>query len=165
MEKIKLRILVALLLCLVLCSACSPNKIKGKPPFLSISSLSAQEESLSAKFDIRNINDVELVIDSIEITIRVREVELTRYFSQMALTVDPNATEEVMVEDMPDEFARPLLAELERGDVASLPFFLEGRVHTRDDGYLPFRHEGHLYPIPGKPGTFRSATSRTREQR
>jgi hypothetical protein len=37
-------------------------------------------------------------------------------------------------------------------------------VHTTEDGYLDFKHEGYLYTVPGKPGQFRSATSRTREE-
>ncbi|HMB60166.1 MAG TPA: hypothetical protein VKN35_09670, partial [Xanthomonadales bacterium] len=114
---------------------------------------------------IRNINDVDMTIDAIDITIRARDSEFTRHNSALKLTLDPNATEEVAVDNMPDEIARPLLNDLESGTISSLPFSLQGRVHTLEDGYLSFEHEGHLYPIPGKPGQFRSATSRTRERR
>jgi LEA14-like dessication related protein len=165
MFKLKVRILYMLLLSSFVCVACSPQKIKGKPPFVSISSMTVMEQSLSADFDIRNINDVHMTIDSIDINIRVRDVELTRYDSEFNLTIDPNTTEEVPVEKLPDEFARELLNSLESGDVSSLPFSLEGRVHTVEDGFMPFKHEGHLYPVPGRPGQFRSASSRTRERR
>ena len=47
------------------------------------------------------------------------------------------------------------------GDVPNLPFRLEGRVHTEEDGFLRFKHKGHLYPVPGKPGQFRSATTQS----
>jgi len=127
--------------------------------------MSAKQDSLSARFDIRNINDVEMTIDAIDITIRTRDSELTRHNGALKLALDPNATEEVAVNNMPDEIARPLLTDLEGGTISSLPFSLQGRVHTLEDGYLSFEHEGHLYPIPGKPGQFRSATSRTRERR
>jgi LEA14-like dessication related protein len=164
MVKLKIRFLFLLLLSTLACVACSPQKIKGNPPFVSISSMTAMEQSLSADFDIRNINDVHMTIDSIDINIRVRDIEVTRYVSDFNLTIDPNTTEEVSVEKLPDEFARELLDSLESGDVSSLPFSLEGRVHTAEDGFMPFKHEGHLYPVPGRPGQFRSASSRTRER-
>lgn len=162
MELMKIRFYL-LLSSLVLCTACGPHQVKGQPPFISISSLSAQEHSLSAGFDIRNINDVELDIDTIDIKIWVRDIELTHYVNDFKLTVDPNTTEGISLKELPDTNARQLLTELESGDVSSLPFSLEGRVHTIRDGYLPFKHQGHLYPVPGKPGQFRSASSRTRD--
>jgi LEA14-like dessication related protein len=164
MELMKIR-LYLLLSILALCIACAPHQVKGQPPFIAIASLSMQENSLSARLDIRNINDVELDIDAIDIKLRVRDVELTHYVSDFKLTVDPNTTEEVSLEKLPDINARQQLTELESGDVSSLPFSLEGRVHTTRDGYLPFKNQGHLYPVPGRPGQFRSASSRTREQR
>jgi hypothetical protein len=68
------------------------------------------------------------------------------------------------LDKLPGDRARGQLAELQGGKFASLPFSLQGRVHTSEDGYLDFKHEGYLYTVPGKPGQFRSATSRTREQ-
>jgi LEA14-like dessication related protein len=165
MEIVKLRVLAVAIACLTLCAACGPHKVKGEAPFVSISSMTVRQDSLSARFDIRNINDVNMTVDAIDITIRVRDSELTRHNGSLKLTLDPNTTEEVEVADLPDELARPLLADLENGKVASLPFSLEGNVHTLEDGYLSFKHEGYLYPVPGKPGEFRSATSRTRERR
>jgi hypothetical protein len=95
----------------------------------------------------------------------VRDVELTHYVNDFKLTVDPNTTEEVSLDELPDINARQQLMELESGVVSSLPFSLEGRVHTARDGYLTFKNQGHLYPVPGRPGQFRSASSRAREQR
>lgn len=164
MELMKIR-LYLLLTSLVLCSACGPQQVKGQPPFVGISSLSMQESSLSARLNIRNINDVELHIDAIDIKLRVRDVELTHYVNDFKLTVDPNTTEEVSLDELPDIHARQQLMELESGVVSSLPFSLEGRVHTTRDGYLTFKNQGHLYPVPGRPGQFRSASSRAREQR
>jgi len=70
----------------------------------------------------------------------------------------------VVVQKPPDEFTSELLAELESGNVSNLPFFLEGRMRTTQDGNVPFKYEGYLYPVPGKPGHYRSASSRTRER-
>ena len=75
--------------------------------------------------------------------------------------VGANSTEIVEVEQFPDAFVQDLLASLRDGEVASLPFRLEGRVHTEKDGFLRFKHKGHLYPIPGKPGQFRSASTQS----
>jgi len=150
---------------LALCTACGPHQVKGESPYVGISSMSVQEHSLATTFDIHNINDVELDIDTIDIVIRGRNVELVHYVKNLSLTVDPNTTEEVSLEKIPDSNARQLLTELESGEVSSLPFSLEGRIHTKQDGYLPFHPEGHLYPVPGRPGQFRSASSRTREER
>lgn len=164
MELMKIR-LYLLLSGLVLCTACGPHQVKGQPPFIGISSLSMQENSLAARLDVRNVNDVELDIDAIDITLRVRDVELTHYVSDFKLTIDPNTTEELSLKELPDINARQHLMDLESGDVSSLPFSLEGRVHTSRDGYLSFKNQGHLYPVPGRPGQFRSASSRSREQR
>jgi len=54
-----------------------------------------------------------------------------------------------------------LLVSLKDGEVPSLPFRLEGRVHTEESGNLRFKHKGHLYPVPGRPGQFRSATTQS----
>lgn len=157
--------LLLLILTICLCAACGPHKVKGKAPVVSISSLTIQGENLAATFNIRNINDVPLDIEQIQITIRVQDTELTRHVESMALSIDPNTTEEIAVQKLPDQFARELLASLEQPDVANLPFFLEGEMRTQQDGNVPFRYEGYLYPVPGRPGQYRSASSRTRDQR
>ena len=157
--------ILPVLLLISLCAACGPNQVKGKAPVVSISSMTVSGENLAATFNIRNINDVVMDIDQISITIRVQDVELTRHVNSLALSIDPNTTEEIAVEKLPEEFSRDLLAQLDQGEVANLPFFLEGQLHTQQDGNVPFRYEGYLYPVPGRPGHYRSASSRTREQR
>jgi LEA14-like dessication related protein len=161
MKSTTLLLLIALA---ALLSACGPKQVKGKAPVVSIASLTVSQEQMGASFNIRNINDVAMDIEQIEITIRIEDVELTRHVAAMALSIDPNTTEEVAVQKLPEEFARELLDNLESGDVGNLPFFLEGRMQTSQDGNVPFRYEGYLYPVPGRPGHYRSATSRTREQ-
>lgn len=157
--------LLLLILTICLCAACGPHKVKGKAPVVSISSLTIQGENLAATFNIRNINDVPLDIEQIQITIRVQDTELTRHVESIGLSIDPNTTEEIAVQKLPDQFARELLASLEQPDVTNLPFFLEGEMRTQQDGNVPFRYEGYLYPVPGRPGQYRSASSRTRDQR
>jgi len=47
---------VSLLLIIMACTACSQNIIKGRPPFISISELSLQDDRLSVDFNISNPN-------------------------------------------------------------------------------------------------------------
>lgn len=142
--------------------SCGSNIIKGRPPFISISSMSLIDDRLSADFDISNQNGVPMTISMIDITVTVNDVELTRENRAFELEIGANSAEEVSVEELPDEFTRELLESLANKEVKSLPFDLEGRVQTVEDGYLAFSHKGHLYPVPGKPGYFRSAVTRSK---
>ncbi len=155
------RSFVCLLLIILACTACGKNIIQGRPPFISISELSLRGESLSVDFNISNPNGEAMNIDGIEIAVRVEEAELTRYNEDFRLTVGANSTEVIGVEQFPDAFVQDLLVSLQDGEVPSLPFRLEGRVHTEENGFLKFKHKGHLYPVPGKPGHFRSATTQS----
>ena len=147
-----------LLLIILACSACGSNIIHGRPPFISISKLSLQGDHLWVDFNISNPNGEAMNIDRIEITVRVEEADLTRYNEDLNLTIGANSTEVIEVEQFPDALVQDLLVSLMDFEVPNLPFRLEGRVHTEEDGFLRFKHKGHLYPVPGKPGRFRSAT-------
>ena len=152
---------VLLLLIILGCAACGPDIIQGRPPFISISDLAMQGDRLSADFSISNPNGEAMNIDGIEITVRIEEAELTRYNEDFKLTIDANSTEVIEVEQLPDAFVQDLLVSLMDGEIPSLPFRLEGRVHTEEDGFLKFKQKGHLYPVPGRPGQFRSATTQS----
>lgn len=152
---------VLLLLIILICTACGPKIIKGRPPFISISDMSAQDDRLSVQFSISNPNGEAMHIDGVEITVRVEESDLVRYQENHRLTIDTNSTEVIAVEQFPDTAVQDLLIALMDGEIRSLPFRLEGRVHTAEDGFLKFNQKGHLYPVPGKPGKFRSATTQS----
>jgi len=157
--------LAILLLIILSCISCGSSIIKGRPPFISISGMSLVDDSLSAEFDISNQNGVAMSIEMIDITVTVNEVELARENREFKLTVGANSTEEIHVDELPDEFTQDLLSSLDSGEVKSLPFDLKGRVLTLEDGSLGFEHKGYLYPVPGKPGHFRSAITQARELR
>jgi LEA14-like dessication related protein len=159
MEFLRNRPIILVLLTLLICSACGPSIIRGKPPFISIASLSLEGQQLSADFNIHNQNGEAMDIDGIEIQVQVEDAVLTRYNSDFKLKIGANSTEEILVEQLPDEFTQQLLTSLQNGEVSSLPFRLEGKVSTLLDGTLQFRNKGHLYPVPGRPGQFRSATT------
>jgi hypothetical protein len=149
----------------LVCAACGPSVIEGRPPFIGISGMTLEGDTLAADFRIDNQNGVAMDIQAVEITVTVNEVTLTRENRDFALSIDANSSEEVRVERLPDEFARELLASLEKQEVRSLPFELVGRVLTQADGYLRFEQKGHLYPVPGKPGHFRSAVTQAEDLR
>jgi LEA14-like dessication related protein len=159
MEFLKNRLIIPVLFTLLICTACGPSIIRGKPPFISIASLTLEGQQLSADFNIHNQNGEPMDIEGIEIQVQVEDAVLTRYNSDFKLKISANGTEEILVEQLPDEFTQQLLASLQSGEVSSLPFQLEGKVNTLLDGTLQFRNKGHLYPVPGRPGQFRSATT------
>ena len=156
-----IRLLLTLILALGAVS-CGSKVIKGRPPFISISGMSLIDDRLSADFDVRNQNGVPMTIELIDITVTVNDVELTRENREFRLVIGANSAEEVQVEELPDEFTRSLLESLGSGEVKSLPFDLNGRVRTVEDGHLSFSHKGYLYPVPGKPGHYRSTVTQAK---
>ncbi|MCJ7814837.1 MAG: hypothetical protein MUP31_02180 [Xanthomonadales bacterium] len=121
--------------------------------------MSLAESKLSAEFYIRNENGVPMTIDMVDITVTVNGIELARENSRFDLIISANSAEHVSVEELPDEERLALLESLESGEVKSLPFDLNGKVHTVEDGDLSFAQKGYLYPVPGKPGHFRSTVT------
>lgn len=154
--------LFALTLVTAICISCGPSVIKGRPPFINISEMSLVENRLTGEFDISNQNGVPMSIEMIDVTMTINGVELARENRELKLLIGANSTEQVIVEELPDDFKRDLLYSLDSGEVKSLPFDLDGRVRTREDGYLSFDQKGYLYPVPGKPGHFRSAVTQSK---
>jgi len=157
--------LAMLLLAVSTCASCGPSVIEGRPPFIGISGMRLVDDTLDAEFRVSNQNDVPMNIESIDIRVTVNGAELVSEKRQLTLAIDANSAEEVRVEKLPEAFTRDLLASLENRELKSLPFSLTGRVLTREDGYLRFEQKGHLYPVPGKPGYFRSAVTQAEELR
>ncbi len=145
-----------------LLAACSSHRvIKGEAPLVSISYLALRADTLTANFDIRNPNGVEMVIERIEIGIQIKDQKLNRADESFALTIDAGSAEDMEVESHADETTVSLLRQLQDGELLSIPYELDGQIHTRSDGIESFSHEGHLYPVPGRPGYFRGAGANT----
>jgi len=154
--------IAALFLVTVFCISCGPQVIQGRPPFISISGVSLNGDTLSVDFDIRNQNGVPMTVDSVEIGVTVSEVELARVNRQEDLTIGANSAEQVHVEELPAEGGLALLESLENGEKKSLPFDLKGRVRTVEDGYLSYEQTGYLFPVPGRPGNFRATVTQAK---
>ena len=160
---LRLGTLLVVSLAVLASAACGPKVIKDRPPFVSISAMNLEGESLSTTFDIANQNGVPLEINSTEITVNVNTSELTRYESRETLLIDANSTEKIATRHAPDDFTRKLLVSLDSGELDSLSIDLSGRVRTVDSGTLRFEQKGYLYRVPGRPGQFRSAVTQADE--
>jgi hypothetical protein len=150
-----------LLLAVLLCTACGTKIIKGASPLVRMTELSHQDNNIGLQVSMRNLNGVDLNIKSIEFSLTVNQNEdegkdeLFVYNGPVDTNIVANGTETWSVEVVESETSRKLLDSLENGEIKSLPYALKGSVISKDDGTLRFEYEGHIYPLPGKPGHFR----------
>ena len=149
--------LILLVLCFLLCTACGAKVVRGASPMVRMTELSHQGNNINLQLSMRNLNGVDLDIQSIDFRLTVNEDEkdLFTYNGPVDTKIAANGTESWSVEVEESETSRNLLDLLENGDLKSLPYALKGSVISKDEGTLRFEHEGHIYPLPGKPGHFR----------
>ncbi len=146
-----------LLLAVLFCTACGTNIIRGEPPLVRMSELSHQDSNINLQLTMRNLNGVDLDVTSIDFSLTVNEGEdeLFVYKGPVDTNIVANGTETWSVEVVESKTSRELLDSLENGDIKSLPYTLKGSVFSKVDGTMRFEYEGHIYPLPGKPGRFR----------
>ena len=146
-----------LLLSVLLCTACGTQVIRGASPLVRMTELSHRDDTINLQLSMRNLNGVDLDVMSIDfrLTVNEDEDELFVYNGPVESNIVANGTETWSVEVVESEASRILLNSLENGDIKSLPYALKGSVTSKDDGKLRFEYEGHLYPLPGRPGHFR----------
>ncbi len=117
--------------------------------------LSHQDDNITLKLSMRNLNGVALDINNNDFSLSTDDKEIFNYHGPAETNIVANGTETWSVEVVESEASRELLDSLQNGDIKSLPYELKGSVSSKDDGTLHFQHEGHLYPLPGRPGRFR----------
>lgn len=141
----------------LLSAACGAKIVRGASPMVRMTELSHQGNNINLQLSMRNLNGVDLDIQSIDFQLTVNEDEkdLFVYNGPVDTKIIANGTETWSVEVEESEASRDLLDSLENGDIKSLPYALKGSVISKDEGTLRFEHEGHIYPLPGKPGHFR----------
>ena len=146
-----------LLLSVLLCTACGTQVIRGASPLVRMTELSHQDNNINLQLSMRNLNGVDLYVMSIDcrLTVNEDEDELFVYNGPVDSNIVANGTEAWSVDVVESEASRELLNSLENGDIKSLPYTLKGSVTSKDNGKLRFEYEGHIYPLPGKPGYFR----------
>ena len=148
---------LSLLLSVLFLTACGSNIIRGEPPIVRMSELSHQGNTIKLQLSMRNLNGVDLDITSTDFSLTVNdsEQELLAYNGPLNTNIGAKGTEVWSVEVAESKTSRELLDSMENGDIKSLPYKLKGSVYSKDDGKLRFEYEGHIYPLPGKPGHFR----------
>ena len=142
-------------LLLVLFAACSSKLVRGASPIVRISELSQVDGASTLLLSVRNLNGVAIDIRNIEFSLSLNDEAFLRHSSAISLAVAANGTEAWSVEAAASGGGADLLKKLEAGELISLPYRLEGSVSTQAEGLLRFEQEGHLYPLPGRPGHFR----------
>ena len=144
-----------IMLACVLLTGCASKIISGAAPMVRMSELSHENNKIKLNLNMRNPNGVELDIQSIDVSLKVDDIELFAYQGPMGINFVSNGTETWSMQIEESQNSRELLETLQSGDVKSLPYSLTGTVLSRDDGTLNFEHEGHIYPLPGRAGYFR----------
>ena len=117
--------------------------------------LSHENNKISLQLSMRNLNGVDLDIRSIDFSLSVDGQSIMVYQGPVDTSIAANGTETWPVEVEESQSSRELLDSLQNGDVKSLPYTLRGTVISKDDSDLRFEYEGHIYPLPGRPGHFR----------
>lgn len=117
--------------------------------------ISHQDDTINLQISIRNLNGVDLDVLGTELLLLVEGDELLSYRGPVNIKIGANGIESWSVAVEESENSKQILDQLEKGEVKSLPYSLKGSVTSREDGLLRFEYEGHIYPLPGRPGHFR----------
>jgi len=136
-------------------TACGTKLMRGAAPIVRMIELSHTGDTISLQLSLRNLNGVELDIRAIDFKLSVEDSELFSYNGPAETNIAANGTETWTVEVEESQSSKELLDKLQAGDVMSLPYSLTGSIIAIDESKLRFSHEGHIYPVPGRPGHFR----------
>jgi hypothetical protein len=149
--------LFLLLLTVLLCASCGSKLVRGEPPVVRITELGHRDNTITLQLNLRNLNGEDLDVQSIDLRLTAVESkeDLVIHNGPVKTNIVANGVESWSVETPESEAARKLLDSLESGEITSLPYKLTGSVVSAADGNLRFEYEGHLYPLPGRPGRFR----------
>jgi LEA14-like dessication related protein len=151
----KYRGFALVVLTLIFCTACGAKLVRGESPMVRMTELSHQDNSIALQLSMRNPNGVPLDVLNIDFSLSVNDDELFTYIGPVDTNIVANGTETWSVDIEESKTSRELLDTLQNGDVKSLPYSLKGSITTSDSGNLRFEYEGHIYPLPGRPGHFR----------
>lgn len=140
---------------LLIITACGAKVIRGAAPIVRMTDLSHTGDTITLQLSMRNLNGVVLDIQTIDFSLSVEDGELFTYKGPVETNIVANGTETWTVEVEESQSGKQLLDKLLDGDIKSLPYSLEGSITAVDEGKLRFSYEGHIYPVPGRPGHFR----------
>lgn len=135
--------------------ACSGGQIRDESPLVRINELRHLDDTVSLQLRIRNVNEETLDIQRIALDFASNGQELMAWDGPAPVNIAAKGTELWSIDMADDEHSRELLDSLERGEIMSLPYKLEGTIQTAESKKMRFESKGYLYPQPGKPGYFR----------
>jgi len=144
-----------IMLAALLITGCGNKIIRGASPMVRMTELSHQDNKITLQVNMRNLNGVDLDVQSIDISFSAQGDLLFAYNGSVDTVIAANGTESWTVEADESQTSRDLLNQLQNGEVKSLPYTLKGVIMSPEDGALRFEYEGHMYPLPGRPGYFR----------
>jgi hypothetical protein len=144
-----------LALACLLVSACGNKLIRGAAPLVYMTEMSLKDDRIMLQLGLRNLNGVDLDVLSIDLVMSAEGKDLLVYQGEVGTKIAANGTETLSLDADGKAGAAQLLISLEQGEVTSIPYLLTGSVTSSEEGSLRFEHEGHIYPLPGKPGHFR----------
>jgi len=150
-----IRKLSSVIIAVMLITACGTKIIRGAAPIVRMNELSQMGDSISLQLSMRNLNGVALDIQAIDFDLSVEGKNLLAFNGPAKTNITANGTETWSVEVSESQPGRQLLEKLQAGDIISLPYYLEGSVTTTEGKKLRFNQDGHIYPVPGRPGHFR----------
>jgi hypothetical protein len=146
---------VLLLLSTLLFTACGAKIIRGAAPLVRMTELSHQDNTIELQLSMRNLNGVALEVLAIDVNLAIDGNEIVVFRGPVDTSIAANGTETWSVEVEESQSSQQLLDQIQNGDVKSLPYALKGSITSKEEGNLRFEYEGHIYPLPGKPGHFR----------
>ena len=151
----KLQLMGLLLAVTVLLVACGDHLIRGVSPVVRMNELSHDGQNITLQLSLRNRNGIEMDVQHMKFSLLAEDVELLSYDGPASTTIAANGTETWSVDVNEYDTSVSKLNALENGDIKSLRYTFKGTVTAVKAGKLNFEYEGHLYPVPGRPGRFR----------
>lgn len=140
---------------MLLLAGCSAGGVRGEAPFVQVTSWRLDGDTVTATLRLRNVNDEELVIDAVTLNVDLDDSSFVNHSESRHLEVAANGFETLTLDMRATAEGAGALERLGNGETASLPYSLTGDVDSPDEGRLEFSREGHIYPVPGRPGQFR----------
>ena len=143
------------ILCALALSSCASNAVRGQPPFVQINGMKLVEQSLTLDLGVRNVNSETILISHTEFSVSLDDTSLAIYNAASNASIIANGTENVRFELTASADGIALLHQLEQGELKDLEYLFEGVIQLVDGGQLTMKREGHIFPVPGRPGSFR----------
>lgn len=132
-------------------SACrSAPQLHNQYSLLQLSEAQQQANGLKLKMRLSNFGEKEMTIEGVEFTLQIAGQQALTQRRLFTLELPGFGTETLAFD------GAGLRLPTAAGKTESLHYTLEGRVFRgRFGGGIPFRHEGHLSPVPGIDGAWR----------